>query len=331
MARAMKVHMIGEAAAHAERLARRLDEGWRVETLPREAAHSGAHDRGIAPEDVVISLRFRRPEGAPRFRLLHVPGAGTDGIDFDALSPETAVCNVFEHEIPIAEYVLLTMLEWEIRAGEMRRAFSPETWPDLYRARVPHGELHGRTLGLIGFGRIGRAVATRARAFGMRVLAVTRRTDKAAPADEVLAPEALGRCLREADHLAICCPLTEATRGLIDRAALAAMKRTALLINVSRAEIIEEDALFEALSEGGIGGAALDVWWRYPAGADDRPAPFNRPFHTLPNAWATPHSSAWTRNLPDRRYSRIAENLERLRRGEPLTNLVRAPAPATLC
>ncbi|MBA3584514.1 MAG: hypothetical protein H0W36_08310, partial [Gemmatimonadetes bacterium] len=169
----MKVFMIGEAANHADKLAAGIGQDWQIVPLPREAAHSAAFDDAIGPEDVVISLRYRRPAGQARpFRLLHLPGAGTDGIDFDALAPETAVCNVFEHEIPIAEYVLLAMLDWQIRPGEMRASFSPETWSDVYRNRRPHGEIHGRTLGILGLGRIGRAIATRALAFGMRVVAV---------------------------------------------------------------------------------------------------------------------------------------------------------------
>lgn len=321
----MKVLMIGEAANHATTLSAGLSADWGVIALPREAAFEPTHDHLIGPDDAVISLRFRRPAGAPPFRLLHVPGAGLDGIDFGTLSPATAVCNVFEHEGPIAEYVLAALLEWEIGAAAMARGFTAEAWPDLYRARVPHGEIAGRTLGLIGYGRIGRAIALRARAFGMRIVAVDRSGKAAGEVDSMLPPDALHRMLAEADYTVIACPLTPATRGLIDSAALAAMKPTGVLVNVSRAEIVEEAALYGALSAGQIGGAVLDVWYRYPLGADDMPTPASFPFHALPNAVCTPHSSAWTTELPRRRYARIAENLERLRRGEALTNLVCAP------
>src|SRR6185369_5809430 len=107
---------------------------------------------------------------------------------------------------PIAEFVLLAMLEWEIRLAEMRASFRPETWSDLYRARPPHGELNGQTLGIVGFGRIGRAIAARAKAFGMHIIAVDSGARDPAPADEVLRPGELGAMLGQADFAVLACP-----------------------------------------------------------------------------------------------------------------------------
>ncbi len=319
----MKIVMIGEAANHREKLSASLAQPCDIVCLPADAASAETFDSDIAGANVVVALRFRRQGASPRFSLLHVPGAGLDGIDFASLPPGCIVCNVFEHEGPIAEYVLLALLEWQIRLGAMRARFSPETWPDAYRHRVPHGELLGATLGLLGFGRIGRAIAARAKAFGMRVVAV----DQAAVtpdglADAVLPPAELGRLLGEADFLVVACPLTDSTRGLLDARTLRQMKRTAVLINVSRAEIADEAALYEALSTGVIAGAFLDVWYRYPGGADEAVAPSRFPFHTLPQVYATPHSCAWTTELPHRRYRVIAENIRRWAAGETLLNMV---------
>jgi phosphoglycerate dehydrogenase-like enzyme len=111
-------------------------------------------------------------------------------------------------------------------------------------------------------------------------------------------------------------------------AELAAMKRDAVLINVSRAELVDEAALYRALSGGTIGGAVLDVWYGYPKGSDDRVAPSTLPLLDLPNVVATAHSSAWTEALPGRRYAVIADNLKRLREGRPLVNEVRAARTA---
>jgi len=97
-----------------------------------------------------------------------------------------------------------------------------------------------------------------------------------------------------------------------------------VLVNVSRAEIVDEAALYAALRDARIGGAILDVWYRYPASEHDTAAPAGHPFWELPNAWCTPHSSAWTHQLPRRRYAVIAENVNRLVSGEPLRNVVRA-------
>ncbi|HEY0294661.1 MAG TPA: 2-hydroxyacid dehydrogenase [Bordetella sp.] len=324
---AMKIFLVGEAATHADELVQHLQTPAQLVPLPREAAHDAGHDALIGPQDVVVSLRFARRGEAPPFRLLHVPGAGLDGIDTACLPPGCAVCNVFEHEIPIAEYVCLAMLEWQVRLRALTASFTAEAWPDLYRDRRPHGELHGKTLALIGLGRIGRAIAQRAGAFGMRVLAV----DGHAPqppqglVERLVAPHDWEEALEQADFVAITCPLTPQTRGLFNARSLRRMRRDAVLINVSRAEIADERALYEALRDRVIGGAVLDVWYRYPQGAGDRVAPSDQPFLDLPNVIATPHSSAWTDGLPRRRYAFIARNIDRLVRGEPLQNRVRAP------
>ncbi|WP_291295393.1 2-hydroxyacid dehydrogenase [Elioraea sp.] len=320
----MRVHLLGDTARQADRLRTLLGEEFVVTALPREAASSPAHDSEIASDDVVIALRFSRSGGAaPRFRLLHAPGAGLDGISMDQLAPETAVCNVFEHEAPIAEFVLWAMLRWEIRPEAMR--FTAETWADAYRTRAPHGELLGKTVGIIGFGRIGQAVAQRARAFGMRVATLDRSPGAAGALADLLVPRTeLPALLGASDYVVICAPLTPDTTGMVGAAEFRAMKPTGVLINIARAEIVQEEDLYVALRDGVIGGAYLDVWYAYPNGTEDRPPPSRFPFLDLPNVVATPHSSAWTTALPGRRYRVIAENIRRLRDGLPLLNVVRA-------
>ncbi|MEV0072674.1 MULTISPECIES: 2-hydroxyacid dehydrogenase [unclassified Amycolatopsis] len=321
----MRILLIGEAADHEDDLRAHLAQPYEVAGLPWAAADSAAFDGELGPDDVVVSLRFSRPEGqAPPFRLLHVPGAGLDRIDFAALAPETAVANVFEHETPIAEFVLARLLEWEIRAAELQASFGADAWPELYAHRVPHGELYGKTLGLVGYGRIGRAIAERAAGFGVEVLAV----DDFARGDgiaKVLPTARLAQVQETADYLVLACPLTAETTGLIDAAALARMPAHAVLVNISRAPIVDETALYEALRDNGIGGAILDVWYRYPGSGGEAVAPAAHPLWDLPNAWCTPHSSAWTTQLPRRRYAVIAENINRLAAGEPLRHVVRPP------
>ncbi|HVV18845.1 MAG TPA: NAD(P)-dependent oxidoreductase [Pseudonocardiaceae bacterium] len=327
----MKIVLVGEAGEHEADLRTHLDGPYDIVTLPASAAVSAAHDAVIEPDDVVVSLRWRRdPAPGPAMRLLHVPGAGLDAIDLAALRPETTVANVFEHETPIAEFVLARLLEWEIRAGALQASFDPGTWPRTYRHRVPHGEVAGRTLGLIGYGRIGRAIAVRAAAFGIRVTAVDDHATGDVTTDDVatvLPTSALPTLLAGSDYVVVACPLTPETTGMIDAAALAAMPGHAVLVNISRAPIVDEAALYAALAEQRIGGAILDVWYRYPTGADDDAPPATRPFWELPNAWCTPHSSAWTRQLPGRRYAVIADNVHRLASGRPLRNVVRAGTP----
>jgi len=319
----MKVFLLGDAGRQAQRLTDLLGDGFAVETLPREATVSERWDAAIGPNDAVVSLRFSRPGAvAPRFALLHVPGAGLDGIDLTCLDPGTAVCNVYEHEGPIAEYVLWAMLSHELCPERM--AFTASNWSDVYRSRPPHGELAGRTVGIFGFGRIGRAIAIRARAFGMRVAVIDPFVGDLAPLFDLRVPsDDLPALLRESDYVVLAAPLDDSSRGRFGKTEFAAMKRDAVLINVSRAELVQEEALYRALSEGAIGGAVLDVWYGYPKGSDDHVAPSTQPLLELPNVVATPHSSAWTRALPARRYAVIADNLKRLRDGRPLVNEVR--------
>jgi phosphoglycerate dehydrogenase-like enzyme len=321
----MNILLVGEAADHAERLRARLTGLHRI--LP---AGDPGHDEFASVLDqaeVAVSLRFHRSfPPAPRLRLLHVPGSGTDAIDFDALPSACVVCNVYEHEIPIAEYVLLAMLEWVIRYAEMNAAFRSRSWSENYRSRQPHDELAGKTVGVVGYGRIGRAIARRARAFDMRILALTRTPREA---DDLVGgffgPDRLGPFLEACDFVVIACPLTRETRGMLGRAGLGRMKRSAVLINVSRAEIVDEAALFEALREQRIAGAVLDVWYDYPGSGTQTTAPSRFPFQDLPGVYATAHSSAWTWQLFERRWAVIADNIDQFASGRPLTNVVLDP------
>jgi phosphoglycerate dehydrogenase-like enzyme len=135
--------------------------------------------------------------------------------------------------------------------------------------------------------------------------------------------------LGRADYLALTLPLTEQTRGLIGADQLRAMKPTAVLVNVSRAQIVDEDALYAALAERRIAGAALDVWYRYPSGPGPT-LPARRPFHELPNVLMTPHVSGWTDGMLESRARLIAENIGRIARGDrPLNQVATAVcAPA---
>ena len=261
---------------------------------------------------------------APDLKLLQLPGAGLDGIDFSALPPRCQVCNVYEHETGIAEYVMLAMLQWCIRLGDLDTTFRRgDGSPSVIMLGPTHGELAGRTVGILGLGHIGGAVARRAKAFDMRVLAITRRPPEDAGSVNAVHPvERLDEALPECDFLVIACPLTPATKGLLDRGRLAMMKPSAVLINVARAAIVVEDDLYAALKDGIIGGAVLDVWYRYPEPGGDSAAPSRHPFAELDNVYMTPHASGWTDGLQERRWTVIADNMDRLAQGRPLRNRV---------
>jgi len=120
----------------------------------------------------------------------------------------------------------------------------------------------------------------------------------------------------------VACPLSDRTRGMLGPSQLARMKSTAMLVNVARAEVIDERALFEVLRDRRIGAAALDVWYRYAASPDEIMHGSTLPFHELPNVTVTPHMSAWSSAMVKRRVQTVARNLDRLARGEPLLNVV---------
>jgi len=312
MSDALAVVMLGVARGHEPRLARFLG-------IPHRFVGEAAQRQAV---DAVISLKFGAAEArsyAPR--LLQLPGAGADAVDFASVPPQCTVCNVFEHEVPIAEYGMAAILAHAIGYLPMVRDFSGPAFAQQYAARRPHAEVRGKTLGLVGFGHIGRELARRARAFGMQVQAVTR-SGHAADADRSYTPEHLCDMLRTADFVFIACPLTEETRHLIGAAELAVMKPTAVIINVSRGPILEEEALYRALAERRIGGATLDVWYQYPTPTVPGATPSRFPFEQLPNVHCTPHSSGWTEEMFDRRFALIADNLTRLREGRPLLNVI---------
>ena len=286
-----------------------------------------AFERALDGADALISMSWTgRVPKAPSLRLLQTPGAGTDAVDVSRLAPRTAVCNCFEHEIGISEYVLGAMLEWVIGLRRMDATLRRGDWTGSYLCGPRHAELYGKTLAILGYGRIGRESARRALAFGMRVLACSRTPKDADPlVGRVAGMDALLPTLAPADFVLVTLPLDDSTRSLIDRRAFAAMKPGAVIVNVSRGPVIDEQALYDALAARRIGGAVIDVWYGYPAQGERHAAPARLPFHELDNILMTPHASGWTDGLLPRRNRAIAENLNRLARGEPLVNIVHAP------
>jgi len=279
--------------------------------------------------EVLVSLLFTPAMGAAakRLRLVQVPGAGLDRIDRAALPAGAALANAYGHETGIAEYVMGAMLALARGFGGLDGALRRGVWQSQWAVGAPPPpawpELAGKTLGILGYGRIGQALARRARAFEMEILA-TRRDAGRAPADGIASvggPDSLDAVLRRADYVAITLPLTAQTRGLIGARELALMKPASILVNVARGDIVDEDALYAALAERRIGAAALDVWYRYPTSS--APAlPARRPFHELPNVLLTPHISGWTEGMLEARAKIIAENIRRTVAGESLLNQV---------
>jgi phosphoglycerate dehydrogenase-like enzyme len=215
--------------------------------------------------------------------------------------------------VPIAEHTMAVVLalakQLPLVLEHQRNAHWAQN--DFMGARLPW-LLAGQTLGLIGVGTIGREIASRARAFGMRVVAMRRRADlgDVAGIDQVFGPQQLDELLARANVLVIAAPLTPETMALIGAAQLAKLPRGAVVVNVGRAKIIDTDALIAAL-HGHLGGASLDVF-------PQEPLPPEHPLWTCPNVILTPHTSGFRQGHWEEVVDLFAENIERFERGHAL-------------
>jgi len=268
----------------------------------------------VVDADIVLGL-VPRPMylAAKKLRWVHAIASGVDSFLYDefrrgdvTLTSEKGL--VGEHLADHA-FGLLLMLTRQL-ATALR--LGPDAWNHRPAMRAEEIELTGATMGIYGFGGTGRAVARRAVAFGMRCIALDRDPVPVSPeVDTVLGPDAFDDLLARSDVVAICCPLTAETRGKFDACAFAAMKSTAILVNVTRGEVMVEDDVVHALESGAIRGAALDVAPTEPLSAESR-------LWDLPQVVMTPHTAGASQFRAQRNLDRFVRNLERLRGGEAL-------------
>lgn len=317
-----------------------LPPGWELVVLDEETDGSGDGAARVAPAvldsvaDAEIYFGYGIPaellRAGPDLRWVHSGAAGV-GSSLGAemkTSPVVFTNSAGVHAPPMAETVLAMLLYFGrgldlAVAGQRDSRWSNE---DFYVAGAPLGELAGSTVGVVGFGGIGREVARRVASLGARVIALRRSTPHAADADlrpvgggaslgdriEVLSgASGLDAVLRESDAVVLCAPDTPETRGLIDAGAIGRLKPGAVLVNVARGRIVDEAALVAALTEGRIRGAGLDVFTR-------EPLPPDHPLWSLPNVLLTPHVSAVTRRFWRRETDLILRNLERYLAGAPV-------------
>ena len=277
--------------------------------------------------DVIIGVAFNATLPTPRrLRLFHAPAAGTDAVDLSLLPAGAALCNCFGHEAAIAEYVMTALLQRHVPLATADADLRAQRW--TYWAGRPtalRSELGSQTIGLLGFGHIGQAIAARAKAFGMKVHVANRSAVASPLVDRSFSLADLQAFIGSADAVVVSLPLTSQTQGLVGQAALAAMRPDALIINVGRGPVIDEQALFDALAARRIGGAIIDTWYQYPTPTQAECAPSKMDFAGLPNVVMTPHMSGWTRGTVQRRQQTMADNLARLTEGRPLLNVVRHP------
>lgn len=300
-----------------------VEPGHEIVTVSDALSGAGEVDAFRAAEVLVtvrLSAAHPRPEA---LRLLQAPAAGTDAIDRACLPAGAKLCNCFGHEAAITEYVIAALLSRHVPLSEADGQLRRGDW--TYWAGKPTGlrtELGASTIGLLGFGHIGKAIAAAAKAFGMTVNVCNRTVPPiGATVDRVFSLDQLGEFMASADVVVTSLPLTDQTAGLVSRDAIARMREGALLVNVGRGPVIDELALFEALSAGRI-EAIIDTWYRYPSADDPNPQPSRLPFNELSSVLMTPHMSGWTHGTIERRQKTIGENIRRLHAGEPLLNIV---------
>lgn len=248
-------------------------------------------------------------------RWVHSRWAGLENLLFPALVESDVVLTngrgCFSDSL--AEFVMAAVLFFAKDLRRMRRSQQEGRYDPFDVEWV-----RGKTLGVLGFGDIGRAAASRARAFGMRIVALRRRVPAAEAdplVDELLPPERKQDLMARSDYLLVATPLTGATRGIVGEAELSAMKTTAVLINVGRGPCVDEQALVSALEAGRIRGAALDVFAQ-------EPLPPGHPFYRLDNVLLSPHCADHVPGWIDDAMALFMDNLERFRDGRPLRNVV---------
>ena len=256
---------------------------------------------------------------APRLKFIQSISAGTDQYSREALRAAGIRLASAQgaNERAVAEHAIALILAMARQIPEARDNQAAKRWRGMVGdLSKREDELGGKTLVIVGMGRIGSRLATLAKAFDMRVIGVRQDPAKGAGvADQVVGQDSLIDALPQAAFVALTCPLTPKTEGLIDARALAAMKPTAYLVNVARGKVVDEPALIEALGAKRIAGAALDCTW-------EEPLPATSPLWAMANVLITPHTAGETRRYEDNVLDLLMGNLERLSRGEALRNQI---------
>jgi phosphoglycerate dehydrogenase-like enzyme len=251
----------------------------------------------------------------PRARWIHSRAAGLDTVLFPALVespvPLTNGRGVFSESL--GEFAVTAALYFAKDLRRMIRSQEAGVWEQF-----DIEPLEGSTMGIVGYGDIGRAIAKRAKALGMKVLALRRRPQQSAGdplVDTVYPPERKLDMLAACDYIAAAAPLTAETRGMIGEPEFLVMKKNAVIMNLGRGPVIDEKALVSALEEGRIKGAALDVF-------DREPLPAGHPFYRLKNVLLSPHCADHTPGWLEDAMRFFLQQFERFRNGEPLHNIV---------
>lgn len=276
-----------------------------------------AHLDGYRRAEVVVAVDvpYRLPELAPGLKWIQAAGAGVGQFGERDLAARGVVLTSAQGvgAPPIAEFVIGRLLELYKRFPELAVLQREHRWEF-----TPGETLAGKTMVIVGLGAIGREVAVRARPFGMRIVGIRRSYrpgDTSPVADELCGPDRLDEALARADVVVLAAPESAETRGLFDAARLARLKPGAVLVNVARGTLVDQAALLDALRDGPLRAAVLDV-------VEPEPLPADHPLWDAPGVFLSPHSSTSRDGYDDRLLDLLAVNLRHYLRGEPLVNTV---------
>jgi glyoxylate/hydroxypyruvate reductase len=301
-----------------------MDDRWDSEDFRRSPAEEERWQAMLARAEILFGIPDDTPAGlaaavrsSPGLRWVQAMAAGAGqqvaaaGLTSEELERVTVTSAAGIHAVPLAEFCLFGLLAF---ARGLPRLQADQRTGRWHPCAAP--ELTGQRLVIAGLGGIGDEVARLARAFRMEVIGVNRSgRSESRDVDAVHPTTELPALLESADALVIALPLTAETRGLIDGATLARLKPGATLVNVGRGGVIDEPALVQALRDGRIAGAALDVF-------TEEPLPADSPLWELPNVIISPHAAAWSMHESERMVERFLANLERYLSGEPLLSRV---------
>lgn len=286
-------------------------------------AGEGRREAALASADAVLAWMLDaelRPEELAHLGstgLIQLLSAGVDQVPFDQIPDGVPVAsNAGAYAKPMSEHVLALALALAKRLPQNHAALIR----GVFDQQTPTRSIHGSLVGILGFGGIGQASARLFQALGAHLYAINRSGRTDATVDRIGKMEDLDALLGAADIVVVSLPLTRATDGLIGRRELSLMKPDGILVNVARAGIIDEDALYEHLERNPSFSAGIDAWWQEPRG--QRAFATRHPFLTLPNLIGSPHNSAIVAGSLTEAAAHAADNVARHLRGEPVRNLV---------
>jgi lactate dehydrogenase-like 2-hydroxyacid dehydrogenase len=288
-------------------------------------------EKGI-DADAVISNRVPGEyiQTASNLKMIQTIGTGVNLVDLDAVRArgDIVVCNNHLNAVEVAEYAVMLLLAAAKQIIVSDKSFRKGEWLHGWGGPQPNIELHGKTCLLLGFGTIGIEIVKRLKGFDMKIIAATKSgvARKSGLVDAISSIDNAQSFVEESDFIILALPLTKESTNIVDDEFISWMKPTSILVNISRGQIIDEGALYNALKKRQILGAALDVWWDYPQAFGDTMAkggPSNKyPFHELDNIVVSPHRAGYSDRVVQNLIPFAGQNVLRFIRGEKLQNVI---------